>query len=64
MPATTAFETLLTREQVAIILGVNRSYLDNLASKRQGPAFIKLAHRCVRYEPAVIRAWIDARKVA
>ena len=54
---------LLTRDQVADILQVKKSYLDVLAARKKGPPFIKLARRAVRYDADELAAWIQARKV-
>ncbi len=54
---------LLTRQQAAEYLGVTKQWLDVLATRHAGPPFFKIASRAVRYDPADLKQWLDARKV-
>ena len=55
-------EALLDKEAVASILGVEPRTLDNWASQRRGPVYVKVGGRRM-YDPADVREWVDAHKV-
>lgn len=55
-------EPLASKEEVAVILGVEPRTLDNWASLKKGPTFVKVGgHR--KYDLADLRAWIEEQKV-
>lgn len=51
-------ERFLTVEQVAEMIGKNRQYLDDLRYRGQGPKYVKLGHRTIRYRSSDIEDWI------
>lgn len=52
---------LLTPNEVADALGVTVGTLNNLRYRGEGPDFIKLGHRTIRYRQEDIEAWIESR---
>jgi excisionase family DNA binding protein len=60
-PSPPELKPLLDSEQLARILGVTYRTLDTWAYRREGPAYIRVGrHR--RYDPADVRAWLDAQR--
>jgi len=55
-------EALLDKDAVASILGVEPRTLDNWATLKQGPTYVKVGGKRM-YDPADIREWVEARKV-
>ncbi len=55
-------ETLLTRQQLAEKLGCTPQHLENLATRGDGPEFIKVG-RLVRYRLSSVDRWLNARTV-
>lgn len=55
-------EELLTQEQVAELLGVTPKCLEARRFKGQGPPFIRLSNRWVRYAPSDVEAWLAAHR--
>lgn len=54
---------MLTPEQVSEILGVPNTRLqDWRLIEGQGPPFVRLGHRTVRYPKSELEAWIAARE--
>lgn len=51
-----------TAKQVADQLGMTEGHFAKLRVKGDGPRFIKIG-RAVRYDPADVKAWLDARRV-
>jgi predicted DNA-binding transcriptional regulator AlpA len=54
---------LLRTPQAAKSIGLSQSTLHKLRLKGTGPRFVKLG-RAVAYDPADLRAWIEAHKRA
>lgn len=50
--------TLLTPEEAAALLRIEPRTLSNWRAKRQGPPFVKIGLRCVRYRRADLLAFI------
>ncbi|NQW89643.1 helix-turn-helix domain-containing protein [Curtobacterium sp. VKM Ac-2861] len=64
MPATALpFPDLVSDVDVAALLGVSPKTLANWRSAGIGPSYFKVGGR-VRYDQAVILAWLDAVRVA
>jgi excisionase family DNA binding protein len=55
-------EALMTPDAVAEVLGVPRATLYEWRYRREGPPAIKIG-RHLRYRPADVEAWIDARRL-
>jgi predicted DNA-binding transcriptional regulator AlpA len=49
---------LWTTEQVAEFLGQKPRTLAEKRGRGDGPPYVKISARCVRYDPAVVRAWL------
>ena len=54
-------DRLLTRREVAEILGFQPATLARWAWMKQGPAFIKVGKKSVRYRASVVREWVIGR---
>ena len=54
---------LLDTPAVASALRVSpRTVADwRLARRGYGPPFVRLSHRCIRYDPLALARWVDAR---
>lgn len=52
-------EPLLTTDQAAELLGTTRRTLEDWRGRGDGPTFVKLRGRMVRYRPADLRAFIS-----
>jgi excisionase family DNA binding protein len=48
---------LITRDEIANILRVTRSYLDSAALKGKGPPFFRVG-RSIRYDRAIVAEWL------
>ena len=55
---------LLTEKEVSAEYGVKIKTLQMWRWRRQGPAFIRISSRAVRYERSEIEAWLDRCRVA
>lgn len=55
-------EKLLTSEEVAQIVGVGTEQVKIWRSNGQGPKYLKLGHRTVRYKRADVEAWLDQNR--
>ena len=49
---------LLNREQAAQYLGVSKSYLDHAEKRKNGPPFVRVGQRLIRYCPVKLAAWL------
>lgn len=58
----TAPDALLNVRQAAVRLGLSKSTLDKMRGAGKGPRFIKSSTRAIRYDPADLDAWINARR--
>jgi predicted DNA-binding transcriptional regulator AlpA len=54
-------DQMLNTRQVAVLLGVSEVWLEILRSKKQGPKYIVLGPRCVRYKVGDLLAWLKVR---
>lgn len=55
-------EALLTSEQVAEVLAVDRTTLKGWRIQGCGPKFLQLTARCIRYRRSDIEAWVAKRE--
>ena len=53
---------LLTDEQAAKIIGLKVATLQYWRTKGDGPVFMKVGPKCVRYRLADINEWLDSRR--
>jgi predicted DNA-binding transcriptional regulator AlpA len=58
-----ANDPLLTRPQLAEMIGCTLQHLENLAIRGDGPAMIKIG-RLVRYRQSEVERWFSERTVA
>ena len=56
-----SLDQMLNTRQVAVLLGVSVMWLETLRHKKQGPKYVVLGPRCVRYKISDILAWLKAR---
>ena len=54
---------LLRQEQVAEMLQMSPSTLEDWRWKRLGPPFIRVSRGCIRYEEEDIKQWLDTLRV-
>jgi predicted DNA-binding transcriptional regulator AlpA len=55
-------ERLVDEVVAAQLLGVSRRTLQGWRWRGGGPRFVRIGIRAVRYEPAELRAWVDAQR--
>ena len=56
-------DEMLTERQAAALIGVAAPTLNRWRCKRIGPAFVRVSARCIRYNVADVKAWLEARRV-
>ncbi len=56
-------DRLLSRDEVEVLFGISRRYLEVSAVRGDGPPMIRVGSRMVRYRVADLREWLDARRV-
>jgi len=54
-------ESLLTTKETAKIFGLKTKTLEGKRSSGEGPTYVKLSERCVRYRPSDVRDYIESR---
>lgn len=52
---------LLTEEEAARAIGFTTRFLQNRRLRGDGPAFVRVSARAVRYRPEDLEAWAAAR---
>jgi excisionase family DNA binding protein len=57
-------DRLLTRDDVARILGVSRDHFDDMRKAGGGPKETRLGHRTLRFRPQDVDAWLIERQNA
>jgi len=57
-----ASHSLLTEKEAAALLNVTPSCLQAWRYRGEGPPFIKISARCVRYEWIDLQEWIDGHR--
>lgn len=55
------FDTLLTADEVAEILGVHKQTVSVWRKEKRGPRYLKIGNR-VYYDPQDLDAWLESRK--
>jgi predicted DNA-binding transcriptional regulator AlpA len=53
---------LLREKEVAGILGLSSATLRNWRTRGDGPPFVRLSGRAIRYEPVALREWVTQRR--
>lgn len=53
-------QMLLTSQEVAAQLGITEGTLRNWRYEGEGPKYVKLRKRLVRYRPTDVQAYVDA----
>lgn len=62
MTDTTAEDRLLlTEDQAADLIGLTSRFLQARRHRGNGPPFVRISSRCVRYRPEDLREWIADR---
>jgi hypothetical protein len=59
----TAKPQLLSRDEIEAEYGITRRWLELAALSGNGPVFIKIASRTVRYRRDELERWLSAREV-
>jgi predicted DNA-binding transcriptional regulator AlpA len=54
------FDTLLTPVEAADLLGLTPRFLERRRYVGDGPPFIRISARCVRYRSSDLREWIES----
>jgi predicted DNA-binding transcriptional regulator AlpA len=58
---TVSLDQLLNTRQLAVLFGVSEVWLEILRQKKQGPEWIALGPRCIRYKISDVLAWLKVR---
>ncbi|MHC0430674.1 helix-turn-helix transcriptional regulator [Streptomyces sp. O3] len=56
-----ARSSLLTPKQAATYLSVSPGTLANWRYRNEGPDYVKLGSRCVRYRPTDLELWLTSK---
>jgi len=56
-------DILLSQRQVAEVLGLSERTLEAMRLRGNGPTFVRISRRCVRYRAADLENFISARTV-
>lgn len=59
-----AMDKLLTKEDVAEILGMSRDRFDHMRRRGDGPPEVRLGHRTLRFRPEDVDGWLRQRSNA
>lgn len=59
---TRADDALLSQKRVATMLSVSPRALEAWRIRGEGPAFIRISKRCIRYRRADVEAWLASRE--
>ena len=54
-------DRLLRQEEAAAILNLTPRCLENWRHRGEGPKFIRISGRCIRYRQSDLEAWIEER---
>lgn len=54
-------ETLLTEQQAADLLNFSPRFLQSRRIRGDGPKYVRISGRAIRYRLTDIRAWIEGR---
>ena len=57
-------QALLDQKQAAEFLGVKPKTLELWRYNGNGPAFVRISKRCIRYRPEALDEWIALREVS
>ncbi len=55
------WNALVSEKVAAAFLGLTVRTVQSLRQRGDGPRFIRISSRCIRYRRIDLRAWIDAR---
>lgn len=61
LPEAAPISRMLTPEEAGTVLGIAPQTLAHWRARGSGPAYVLLSARCVRYDEAVLRAWLAGR---
>ena len=54
-------DQLLTTKQLAALLAVSEQLVEIWRHKREGPKWVALGPRCIRYKRSAVLAWLNDR---
>ena len=55
-------EALMTRAEVAKLLGIEEVTLDLWRKEGRAPQALRFSQKCVRWEPAAVRVWLEEHR--
>lgn len=61
---TSNYRRLLSRDEIEAEYGISRRWLELAAISGEGPPFIKVSPRMVRYRRDHIEVWLNAREIS
>lgn len=61
--STAAGAPLMTTEEAAEFLGFSPRMLEKRRHRGDGPPYVRISSRAVRYRPEALRRWLDERTV-
>jgi predicted DNA-binding transcriptional regulator AlpA len=59
---TRADDTLLSQKRVATMLSVTPRAVEAWRIRGEGPSFIRISSRCIRYRRSDVEAWLSSRE--
>ena len=54
-------DRLVRQEDAALILGVTPRCMENWRHRGEGPKFVRISGRCIRYRKSDLYEWIEGR---
>ena len=57
------YQQFLNRAEAARFLGLQPQTLANLTWKNEGPPYVRLSSRCIRYDRNELLSWMKTREV-
>jgi predicted DNA-binding transcriptional regulator AlpA len=58
---TIPWDQMLSTPQLAVLFGVSEIWLETLRQRKQGPKYVVLGPRCVRYKMNDVLSWLKSR---
>lgn len=60
----TPSQVYITEKEVSAIIGLAEQTLRNMRSRGDGPPFVRVSRKAIRYGLGDLSEWIEARKVS
>ena len=54
-------QALMRQEEAAALLGVTPRCMENWRHRGDGPKYVRVSHRCIRYQRGDLVTWIEER---